>query len=49
MEQQSQSLDNEEILRKREQKEADRKQASIDMIADSIRRELAESKCGLTN
>lgn len=43
MQKEKESLDSEEAHKKREKAEEERKQASIDMVADSIRRELAES------
>lgn len=36
--------DNEEVIRKREEEAEERKKQSHDMVADSIRRELAESE-----
>ncbi|EIM19878.1 hypothetical protein E3Q22_02459 [Wallemia mellicola] len=42
LQKEKESLDSEEAHKKREKAEEERKQASIDMVADSIRRELAE-------
>lgn len=49
MQKEKESLDSEEAQKKREKAEEERKQASIDMVADSIRRELAESGFIFTN
>jgi hypothetical protein len=45
MEREMASEQSEENIRKREEQEAARKQASHDLVGDSIRRELATSKC----